>query len=124
MVLAVIDDLMFRSRVSAAAKASGTEVRFASGESDVLARLGEGPGLIIVDLNARRADPVALVSRLKSDPALSGVRVVGFVSHVDTSAIEASRAAGIDAVFSRGAFVNHLPRILSGEDLPRDPMSS
>ena len=113
MVLAVIDDLMFRSRVAAAARATGTEIRFASGDAEVVSHLTGSPRLIIVDLNSRRTDPIALVARLKADPSLSAVRIVGFVSHVDTSTIEAARAAGIDDVLARSAFVAHLPRILA-----------
>ena len=121
MVLAVIDDLMFRSRVSSAAKASGADVRFVSGDAEVLSRLPESLSLIIIDLNGRRHDPVALVRRLKSDPALQGVRVIGFVSHVDAATIESAREAGIDVVLPRGAFVTHLPQILAGGGPLQDP---
>lgn len=121
MILAVIDDLMFRSRVSSAAKASGADVRFASGDVEVQSRLSEAPSLIIIDLNGRRSDPVALVRRLKSDSALPGVRVIGFVSHVDAATIESAREAGIDVVLPRGTFVTHLPEILAGGARNQDP---
>ena len=113
MVLAVIDDLMLQSRVSAAAKASGAQIRFAGSEEAAFARAAEGPELILVDLNGRRTNPIPLVVRLKADAVLSQIRVVGFVSHVDAETIAAARAAGIDEVLARGAFINQLPAILA-----------
>ena len=114
MLLAVIDDLMLQSRVSAAAKASGVAVRFAGSEEAAFAGAAEGPALILVDLNGRRTNPVPFVARLKADAALSRIRVVGFVSHVDDATIAAARAAGIDEVLARGAFISQLPAILAG----------
>jgi PleD family two-component response regulator len=120
MVLAVIDDLMLRSRVSTAAKALGTDVRFVSGTADALQHAAQSPTLIIVDLNLRREDPVALVGLLKGDAALARTRCLGFVSHVDTPTIAAARAAGIDEILARGAFVNHLADLLDAHTPPRD----
>jgi CheY-like chemotaxis protein len=113
MVLAVIDDLMLQSRVSAAATASGAEIRFARNEEAAAAGAAEGPALILLDLNGRRTDPIGFLTRIKGDAVLSRIRVVGFVSHVDTETIEAARAAGIDEVLARGAFINQLPAILA-----------
>ena len=121
MVLAVIDDLMLRSRVSTAAKALGTDVRFASGAVEALRHAAQSPTLIIIDLNLRREDPVALIGLLKADPALARTHCLGFVSHVDTSTIAAARGAGIDEILARGAFVNHLADLLNTHTLPQDP---
>jgi PleD family two-component response regulator len=113
VVLAVIDDLMLQSRVSSAAKACGAQIRFAGSEDTAFACAAEGPALILVDLNGRRTNPIALVARLKADESLSRIRVVGLVSHVDAETIDQARAAGIDDVSARGAFVNQLPAILA-----------
>lgn len=119
MIVALVEDLMLRSRVSTAARAAGAEVRFASGADQVMALAAEAPPLIIIDLNTRRTDAVALVLRLKADRALAGLRVLGFVAHVDAAVIAAARQAGIDEVLARGAFVDRLPDILSA--LPPPP---
>jgi PleD family two-component response regulator len=113
MILAVMDDLMLQSRVSAAAKASGALIRFARSEEAAFASAAEGPALILVDLNGRRTNPIAFVARLKADAGLSQIRVVGFVSHVDADTIAKARAAGIDEVLARGAFIDQLPAILA-----------
>lgn len=104
---------MLRSRVTSAAKAVGVEVRFVSSESQIAA-IEPAPRFVIVDLNGRRVDGVALVARLKADPALAGIRLVGFVAHVDADTVSAARAAGIDEVMARGAFVDRLPGLLRG----------
>jgi CheY-like chemotaxis protein len=113
MLAAVVEDLMLRSRVASAAKAVSVEVRFVSSESQIAA-LDPAPRLVIVDLNGRRIDGVALVGRLKADPRLAGIRILGFVAHVDGDTVSAARAAGIDEVMARGAFVDRLPELLRG----------
>ena len=46
-------------------------------------------------------------------PDLSATKTLGYVSHVDTATIEAARAAGIDQVMARSAFVAELGNILT-----------
>ena len=53
------------------------------------------------------------IAALKRDPELSAIRTLGYVSHVDTATIEAARAAGIDQVLARSAFVDQLGDILT-----------
>ena len=76
MVLAVIDDLMLQSRVSAAVKASGTQIRFAGSEEAAFARAAEGPELILVDLNGRRTNPIPLVVRLAGTNVVEGQKIL------------------------------------------------
>ncbi len=115
MIVAALDDWMFTSRIRAAAKGVGADVRFArtTDEAVALAR-GETPTLVLLDLNGRGADPLGTLAAFKSDPTLSGVRVIGFVSHVQADLIAAARAGGIDDVMARSAFVARLPTLLEG----------
>jgi len=117
MILAALDDLMFTSRIRAAASGVGADVRFArtSDEAVALAR-AEAPKLVLLDLNARRADPMVTIAAFKSDPQLAAIPLIGFVSHVQTDLIAAARGAGIDEVMARSAFVTRLPDLL-GKDL-------
>jgi CheY-like chemotaxis protein len=113
MVLAGIADLMFSSRVRAAA-AGRPGLRFARSASELLAAArAERPSLILLDLNAAPLDPLATITALKSDPDLAGIRVVGFVSHVQSDVIAAARHAGIDEVMARSAFTASLPALLA-----------
>ena len=116
MILAAVDDLMFSSRISTAAKAVGATIRFARSLEAVLDAARETiPSLIILDLNSARLKPLEIVGAIRQDPALAGVSTLGFVSHVDAATIEAAREAGVDRVLARSAFVQQLPALLASE---------
>lgn len=113
MILALVDDLLFRSRIQAAARVAGADVRVAADADAALAMArADVPALLVVDLNARRADPLRLVSAIRSDPALAATPIVGFVAHADAAAVAAARAAGVGEVLARSAFVARLPDLL------------
>ena len=114
MILVVVDDLMFSSRISTAAKAAGVPIRFTrSPESLLAAARAEKPARVILDLNSARTRPLEIVAALKADSELAQIPLVGFVSHVDTATIEAARKAGVDRILARSAFVEQLPGLLS-----------
>jgi PleD family two-component response regulator len=115
MILAAVDDLMFASKISAAAKQRGLQVSFSKSADDTLqqARTAK-PGLIIFDLNSTRLDPLRTVSALKADSELGAIRTLGFVSHVQADLIASARAAGLDEVLARSAFTARLGEILAG----------
>jgi len=113
MILAAVDDLLFASKISSAAKQLGAEVVFARSPDEVLRQARAlRPRLAIFDLNSRRTEPLATISAFKADPELAGIRSIGFVSHVQTELIEAARQAGIDEVLARSAFSAKLGEIL------------
>ncbi len=115
MVIVAVDDLIFSSRISSAAKALGVAITFArSPEAIVAAVRDTSPRLVILDLNSQRVRPIEAVAALKADPALATVPIVGFVSHVQTALIAEARQAGIDQVLARSAFVTQLPQLLQG----------
>jgi PleD family two-component response regulator len=119
MVLVAVDDLMFSSRISTAAKAVGAAIRFTRSPDAVVAAARETiPALVLLDLNSARTRPLEIIAALKSDAALAAVPTVGFVSHVDTGTIAAARRAGVDRVLARSAFVEQLPALLAGKGLP------
>jgi CheY-like chemotaxis protein len=113
MVLALVDDLMFASKIRAAAAQIGVPVTFARSSASALANMREAlPAIVILDLNNTRADPIGTVRSMKSDPALAAVRTVGFVSHVDAATIELARTAGVGEILARSAFTQQLGGIL------------
>ena len=115
VVIVAVDDLMFASRISSAAKALGVEIAFArSPEAIVEAVRTKAPRLVILDLNSVKVRPLEAVAALKADAALAAVPTLGFVSHVQTELIGAARQAGVDQVMARSAFVTQLPRLLQG----------
>jgi len=74
------------------------------------------PSLIIFDLNSAKADPINTLAALRHDPELSGIRTLGFVSHVDAATIQAARQAGCDEVIARSAFAGNLAAILNSSN--------
>ena len=114
MIVCAIDDLMFSIRISNASKALKADVYFERSGDKLLETIREKrPSLVIFDLNSPRLRPLDAIADLKRDPDLSAIRTLGYVSHVDTATIDAARAAGIDNVLARSAFVNQLGEILT-----------
>ncbi len=109
MIVCAIDDLMFSIRISTAAKSLQSEVYFERSADKVLETVREKrPTLVILDLNSARMRPLDALAQLKNDPDLSTIRTLGYVAHADAATIDAARAAGIDQVMARSAFVNQL----------------
>jgi CheY-like chemotaxis protein len=124
MILAVLDDLMFTSKIKAAAGRLGVPVTFARSADAALVEMRRtAPALVILDLNNPRTNALAIVAAMKQDSALSSVHTIGYASHVHTSVIEAARTAGVDEVLARSAFTGQLAAILARHpsDPPRSP---
>jgi PleD family two-component response regulator len=112
-IVAIAADLMFASRIRSTAQAVGGDLHLARTAADVKRLASElRPRLVIIDLDIRSLDPVALITDLKGDPATSPVRILSYVSHVREDLIEAARQAGAE-VIARGAFNRNLPAILT-----------
>jgi CheY-like chemotaxis protein len=114
VILAILDDLMFTSKIKTAAAQLGLPVSFARSRAAALSGMrSERPGLVILDLNNPRTDPLGTVADMQADPALAAIPTVGFVSHVQTDVIAAARRAGVTEVLARSAFTERLPEILA-----------
>jgi PleD family two-component response regulator len=115
MILAVVDDLMFMSKIKATAQQLGVDVAFARSSDAALNGMRTNPpALVIFDLNNPRTDPLGTVAVMKGDPALASIPTVGFVSHVQADLIDAARAAGVNDVLARSVFTARLAEILKG----------
>ena len=122
MIIAVLDDLLFSIKIKTAAKALGAEVYFERSPDQVLETVrSRSPRLVVFDLDSAKMRPIEALAAMKADPALAGVATLGFVSHVHADVIAAARAAGVDQVLARSAFVEKLGSILKpggSEDPP------
>lgn len=109
-VVALMDDLFFQMKLAETAKHVGVEVKVAA-NGDALIRLMESkPKLVIVDLNAR-SQPLQTIEKLRRTS--KDIRVVAFLSHVQTELAAQARAAGCDEVLPRSSFTQNLAAILS-----------
>jgi len=87
----------------------GTRTAVAA-NGDVLASMLEPPTkLVIIDLNARN-QPLATLARVRATQ--KDLRVVAFLSHVQTELATEARAAGATDVMPRSAFTQNLATIL------------
>jgi PleD family two-component response regulator len=113
MILAVLDDLMFTSKIKTAAGQLGVAVSFARSSDAALAEMRRAsPSLVIFDLNCARADPLGTAAAMKREAALAAIPTLGFVSHVQADLIDAARQAGVGEVLARSAFTMRLAEIL------------
>jgi len=118
--LVLSDDLIFFSRIAAAARDAGLAVRQARSAADLLALARQGaPGGVIVDLQNPGLDLPALLADLRATcPVMP--RVVAYGSHVEAEVLRAARQAGCDRVLPRSRFVEELARDI-GEWLGAGP---
>jgi DNA-binding NarL/FixJ family response regulator len=109
-VVALVDDLFFQMKLAETAKQLGVEVKVAATGDALLNLLQSAPRLVIVDLNAR-SQPLQAVEKLRKTN--KDIRVVGFLSHVQTQLAAQAQAAGCNEVLPRSSFTQNLAAILS-----------
>ncbi|MEZ5318976.1 MAG: hypothetical protein R2752_16365 [Vicinamibacterales bacterium] len=115
MVVALVDDLLFASKIRAAAEAAGQQIRFIRSAGDALPAVeADGVRLVLLDLDRDALQPQQLIEAIRARDALRDVRVAAFVRHTSTDRITAARAAGADVVLARSAFFPALPDLLTG----------
>jgi CheY-like chemotaxis protein len=114
MILAVLDDLMFTSKIKTTASGLGVPIVFARSSANAISEMRrQAPALAIFDLNNPRTDPLGTIVAMKADPALAAIPTMGYVSHVQTDLIDAARLAGFGEVLPRSAFAAGLAGILT-----------
>jgi len=114
VIIAVVDDMFFRSKIQAVAEAVGTEISFPRNKDALIQKAREAkPRLIIVDLHNQKIDSATLATELKSDDELRSIQLLGFFSHVQTELQSNAMAAGFDQVIPRSVFARDLQKILS-----------
>ena len=115
-VVAAVEDLLFKSKISETANALGVEALFPRSPKKLIEQASSSPpDLLVLDLNSARYEPLSILREIKSDQALRDVPVVGFLSHVQKDLAVAARELGCDRVMARSAFTKNLPRVLSGD---------
>jgi DNA-binding NarL/FixJ family response regulator len=104
-----MDDLFFQMKVAETAKQLGVEFKVAATREGLRALLDPPTKLVIVDLNARN-QPVATIEEIRATH--KELRVLAFLSHVQTELAAQARAAGCSEVMPRSTFTQNLAAIL------------
>lgn len=105
-ILALVPDLMDRSRVAAAL---GDEVEFVATAGHLRDRLAGDDGdpeIVVVDLGRR-----GVLDALPALRAATTARIIGFGPHVERDLLIAARAGGCDEVLARSVFFSQLPKL-------------
>jgi hypothetical protein len=98
-VVALVPDLLDRSRIEGAAAGTGAELRFISSMDDDAASDAD---LVVIDLSRAGALDVLDSSR---------ARVIGFAPHVDTATLAGARQDGRVEALPRSVFFARLPAL-------------
>lgn len=109
-VVALMDDLFFQMKLAETAKQLGVEVKVATNGDALMGLMESTPKLVIVDLNAR-GQPLQAIEKIRQSN--KDVRVVAFLSHVQTQLAAQAQAAGCTEVLPRSSFTQNLASILS-----------
>lgn len=113
-VIVAVDDMLFSSKIRAAAEHLETSLRFArTAESVISQALSDTPDLIIVDLQSQGIDPIHLANEIRRDQQLSEIPLLGFFSHIQVELQRSAVEAGFTKVVPRSVFSRDLGQILT-----------
>lgn len=116
VIIAVVDDMFFASKIRAVAEAVGVEISFPRTKETLIQKAREvKPRLIIVDLHGQKIEPAGLAAELKADDELRAIPLLGFFSHVQTELRQDALDAGFDEVLPRSVFARDLPKIFAAD---------
>ncbi len=111
-VVALVDDLLFLSRLQEAAVRSGLELAQVRNAATLLEAAREAR-LVLVDADSDRLPWRESIAALRADPSLAAIPVVAFLSHVAADRARMARDAGVNRVLARSAFVKELPGLMA-----------
>ena len=111
-IAAAVQDLFFKTKISAAAAHAGVSVDFIQQEVQIRQKADLSPVLLILDLNNTSLEPIGLIRRLKENPAGNEVMILGYLSHVQQGLRLEAERAGCDRVLPRSVFSKNLDEIL------------
>ncbi len=107
-LIVAVRDLVFRSKIFAAAERLGVEVRLAPrGVPLSQAARDLGPGPVLADLT----EP-GVIAEVGAAKKAGATRVVGFLGHLQADLMQAAAEAGVDEVLTRGQLVQKLDVLL------------
>ena len=111
MVLAIVDDLIFRGKLEAAAAQLHAPLTLAANAEG----MAPAPAYhrVLIDLNLSSGDPLAMVRALRQ--AQPATPIIGYCSHVQEDLARQAVAAGCTTVLPRSVFVQQLGELLAEE---------
>lgn len=114
LVLVLVRDLMFLSKIRETLKALGFQARSLGAHQSLEGLGADAVALFIADASDAGLDAVEAIGRAKA----RGIPVLAFGSHVDLAALDAARSAGADEVVPRSVFSSNLAGLVRAFALP------
>ena len=115
LVLLLIEDLIFVSKISIAAKETGVKTRSVTkNDLDDIENLVGVADLLIIDMNAEYINPMEFIRTVSKLPTGQDIRVIGFASHIQHDIMKEAEQYPEVTVLTRSQFVEQLPGILQG----------
>jgi CheY-like chemotaxis protein len=106
LILAVVDDLLFHSKIEGALKPHGYTLQFAA---DPVAAADQArqhpPAAVIVDLGLGRGDAFELIKTVKAD---LGLPILAYTRHTDLTGMQKALSLGCNKVVPRSEFFDHI----------------
>jgi DNA-binding NarL/FixJ family response regulator len=112
-VVALIDDLFFAVQVRDEARRAGLGFISAKDAAQALALAGEGPSVVVIDLELGRVAPLELIRDIKA--AAPGTRLLGYLAHEQVDLRQRALAAGCDAAVPKAAFARTLRQVVEAQ---------
>jgi CheY-like chemotaxis protein len=112
-IVALVDDLMFASRIAGTLGASGYDVRIVATVEELWPVVQERtPDSILVSFASPFLDWRGAIQAIRADARLAETPLLAFGPHVDTEARAAAKAVGADRVVTNGAFFARMAAIV------------
>jgi CheY-like chemotaxis protein len=117
-VLALVDDLFWRTKIDHAVKSASSPIVFISDPSELASAADpQYVAVLLVDLSMRKP-PFEAISKLKKNGKTKGIPVIGYYEHVRKDLLEKGKAAGCDEVLPRSSFSQRLGDLVLKYGIP------
>ena len=113
-ILALVDDLLFASRIEGTLRANDYDVRIApvATATAAIAREWEPDG-IVISFGVPFQDWEGVIRAIRAESSLAQTPLLAFGPHVDTTGRAAAAMAGATRVVTNGAFFNRMPDVIA-----------
>ena len=117
MIYLLTDNIFFSSKIAQNLKANSVEAQTLT-KPEALAAAMEtaAPDAVLVNLNARGYDPMAVIQTLKASE--QSPTVIAFCGHSDTETMEKGRQSGADRVVANSAITMNAAGVLRDAGIP------
>ncbi|MGY8769850.1 MAG: response regulator [Pirellulales bacterium] len=113
IIIYLTADLMFSSRACSFAKDSGADLRVAVSGAQCINAINQNKvDRVLIDLNVPKLDIEELMTQIKATG--QNLEVIAYGPHVHIELLEAAKAAGCNAVLSKGQFNQQIESLVAG----------